>query len=285
MKEDLIILDNLEKALNLYRSVSTDEGGIVLISICDSGCYALKIAGKKYNISTGDILICPPGMEISPVTRKATAGGKKKEDNADIKLLCVKYKAFLQSIRTGRNVWSILMYAHSNPLFHLDESDRELTSSYYKVIEGKLKTRRSYYYDEIIHTLLQCVIYELCVILNREMGTSEENITVQSKDVIFKKFMEMLAEGNGQQRSLKSYADALFVTPKYLSAVTRDVCGIGAHELILNNVASRIRQELEFSETSVKELSDQFGFPNLSSFGKFVKKRLGKSPRAFRKES
>ena len=156
-------------------------------------------------------------------------------------------------------------------------------NDYYRVIEGKLRTQRSYYYDEIIRSLLQCVIYELCVILNREMGTIEDT-SVRSKDVIFKKFMEMLAESGGRERSLKYYAESLFVTPKYLSAVTNDVCGISAHELILNNVASHIRQELEFSSKGIKELSVQFGFPNMSSFGKFVKIRLGKSPRAFRKE-
>ncbi|MCR5364386.1 MAG: helix-turn-helix domain-containing protein [Bacteroidales bacterium] len=276
MQTDIVIPKNMEEALQMYKTAFADDGGMVLLSICDRGSFKLSINGKKSTISTGDILICPPGVIIETVATKG---------RADIKYLGIRYKAFLQSIRTGRNVWSILMYAHSNPVFHLNESDRELTSSYYKVIEGKLKTQRGYYYDEIIRSLLQCVIYELCVILNREMGTKEEDNSVRSKDVIFKKFMELLAEGEGRYRSLKYYSDALYVTPKYLSAVTNEVCGISAHEMVLNNVANHIQRELEFSETSVKELSVRFGFPNLSSFGKFVKTRLGKSPRAFRKDS
>ena len=276
MQTDIVIPKNMEEALQMYKTAFADDGGMVLLSICDRGSFKLSINGKKSTISTGDILICPPGVIIETVATKG---------RSDIKYLGIRYKAFLQSIRTGRNVWSILMYAHSNPVFHLNESDRELTSSDYKVIEGKLKTQRGYYYDEIIRSLLQCVIYELCVILNREMGTKEEDNSVRSKDVIFKKFMELLAEGEGRYRSLKYYSDALYVTPKYLSAVTNEVCGISAHEMVLNNVANHIQRELEFSETSVKELSVRFGFPNLSSFGKFVKTRLGKSPRAFRKDS
>lgn len=276
MQTDIVIPKNMEEALQMYKTAFADDGGMVLLSICDRGSFKLSINGKKSTISTGDILICPPGVIIETVATKG---------RSDIKYLGIRYKAFLQSIRTGRNVWSILMYAHSNPVFHLNESDRELTSSYYKVIEGKLKTQRGYYYDEIIRSLLQCIIYELCVILNREMGTKEEDNSVRSKDVIFKKFMELLAEGEGRYRSLKYYSEALYVTPKYLSAVTNEVCGISAHEMVLNNVANHIQRELEFSETSVKELSVRFGFPNLSSFGKFVKTRLGKSPRAFRKDS
>lgn len=276
LQSDIVIPKSMEEACDLYNTAYSEEGGMVLLSICDSGSFSIRLSGKKYRISTGDILILPPGVNLG-------ASDADKGNSKDIKYLGVKYKSFLESIRTGRNVWSILMYARSNPVFHLSDQDRELTSNYYRVIEGKLRTPRGFYYDEIIRALLQCVIYELCVILNRDLVMAEDR-NVRSKDVIFKKFMEMLAESGGRERSLKHYVDALFVTPKYLSAVTNDVCGISAHELILNNVASHIRQELEFSTTGIKELSVQFGFPNMSSFGKFVKIRLGKSPRAFRKE-
>ena len=278
MTPDIVIPQSMEEARRLYNTANAEEGGFVLISICDSGSFNLRISRKKYRISTGDILILPPGATLGESDADAAKGGRQ-----DIKYLAVKYKAFLQSIRSGRNVWTILIYARSTPVFHLSDADRELTSNYYRVIEGKLRTQRGYYYDEIIRALLQCVIFELCVILNRELGMLEDS-NVRSKDVLFKKFMEMLAEGGGRERALKHYADALFVTPKYLSAVTSDVCGLSAHELILNNVASHIRQELEFSSKGIKELAVQFGFPNMSSFGKFVKMRLGKSPRAIRKE-
>ena len=277
MQTEIVLPRTFQEARSLYEGAMKEGGGLVLISICETGSFSLSLKGNRFHIGTGDILILPPGMPIEDSDADSCG--------ADIRYLGVRYRDFLRSIRTGRNVWTVLMYARSNPVFHLDENDRNLTSSYYKVIEGKLKTQRGYYYDEIIRSLLQCVIYELCVILNREMGTKEEDNSVRSKDVIFKKFMELLAEGEGRYRSLKYYSDALYVTPKYLSAVTNEVCGISAHEMVLNNVANHIQRELEFSETSVKELSVRFGFPNLSSFGKFVKTRLGKSPRAFRKDS
>lgn len=264
----------MEEAIQLYNTLYKEEGGMVLLSICDSGSFSLNIGHKRYKISTGDILICPPGLVIS----KAKANGK----DSDIKYLGVKYGAFLESIRTGRNVWSILMYARRNPVFHLEQNDRELTSSYYKVIAGKMHTQRSYYYDEIMRALLQCVLYELCVILNRDLGDEKTAPEEKRKDYLFKRFMEMISEQSGRQRNLKYYADALVITPKYLSSLTKDICGFSAHELILNNSITYIRQQLEFSSKSIKELAGEFGFPNLSSFGKFVKTRLGRSPRAIR---
>lgn len=276
MSTDIIMPLSMKETRELYDNAFAGEGGAVLLSICDKGQFDLEIGGKPFSISTGDILILPPGLTLGESNADET------DCSNDIKYLVVGYRSFIESIRSGRNVWTILMYARSNPVFHLSEEDRELTSSYYTVIAGKLRTQRGYYYDEIIRALLQCIIYELCVILNREIGVFEAG-NVRSKDVLFKKFMEMLAASSGRERSLSYYAGALYVSPKYLSAITNDICGISAHELILNNVTSQIRRELEFSSTSIKELASQFGFPNMSSFGKFVKTRLGKSPRAFRK--
>ena len=264
----------MQEAIQLYNTLYKEEGGMVLLGFCESGAFSASIGHKKYHINTGDLLICPPGLMIS----NAKAVGK----NLDIKYLGVKYGAFLESIRTGRNVWSILMYARRNPVFHLDQNDRELTSSYYKVIAGKMLTQRSYYYDEIMRALLQCVLYELCVILNRDLGDQNSAADEKRKDYIFKRFMEMISEQNGRQRSLTYYSDTLCITPKYLSSVTKDICGVSAHELILKNSITYIRQQLEFSSKSIQELAGEFGFPNLSSFGKFVKTRLGLSPRTIR---
>ena len=159
----------------MYQAASKESGGLVLISICETGSFSLSIGGNRFHIGTGDILILPPDM---PLEDSDADSGK-----ADVRYLGVRYREFLRSIRTGRNVWTVLMYARSNPVFHLDENDRNLTSSYYKVIEGKLRTRKSYYYDEILHAILQCVIYELCVILNRDIGAVESAHPDTRKDI------------------------------------------------------------------------------------------------------
>lgn len=51
------------------------------------------------------------------------------------------------------------------------------------------------------------------------------------------------------------------------------------HEYTLDAIS----QALRFSDRSIKEIAVDFGFTNLSTFGKFVKDNLGDSPRAFRR--
>lgn len=265
-----IVLLNEDSGLQRHETSSL---GQLFLILCTEGFFHIKVNGKVQRISRGDILICPPGVEL---------GTPHSTQKYDIRILGMSYVRFLQGVRSGRSVWTIMMYARTNPVFHLDRSDMELTECYYQVIRRKMATARSFYYDEIMQSLMQCAIYEICVVLNRSLGTPDNEGSSTRKDVIFKKFVELLAESEGKVRSVNEFASRLCVTPKYLSAVTLSISGMSALELILQNAAHIIRHELEFSASSITEISDRFGFPDLSVFGKFVKSRLGASPRRIR---
>ena len=104
-------------------------------------------------------------------------------------------------------------------------------------------------------------------------------------DRVFRKFMLLLAENSNMNRSVKSYADELCVSPKYLTSVCRKHSDYTASELIATSVISRIKQLLLYSDLSIKEVAAEMGFDNLSFFGKYVKKHLGLSPNNYRKQN
>ena len=54
-------------------------------------------------------------------------------------------------------------------------------------------------------------------------------------------------------------------------------------DIVVVDTLDAISQALRFSDRSIKEIAVDFGFTNLSTFGKFVKDNLGDSPRAFRR--
>ncbi len=53
------------------------------------------------------------------------------------------------------------------------------------------------------------------------------------------------------------------------------------HETTVNT----IRQQLRYSNKTVKEISTELDFPNLSFFGKFVKAHLGMAPTEYRQKN
>lgn len=56
-----------------------------------------------------------------------------------------------------------------------------------------------------------------------------------------------------------------------------------ALEVINRCIIDDVRLLLHNPDKSVKEISNELGFPNLSFFGKYVKRMLGMSPEAYHK--
>ena len=104
-------------------------------------------------------------------------------------------------------------------------------------------------------------------------------------DFIFKQFMEALTADNGKHRTLTYYADLFCYSPKYLSRIVKQISGKNALTLIHENAIEHIIPELRHSNKSIKEISVDFEFPNVSFFAQYVKKYLGMTPTEYRNSS
>ena len=133
-----------------------------------------------------------------------------------------------------------------------------------------------------MQSLFHSVFYEIAAIIAPNLREMRFSGQFSQGELLFKKFIEMLATYDGSERSVKAYADRLCVTPKYLSTVCKTVSGKTALEWIHDFLADAITRNLKYTEGSIKEISDVLGFPNMSFFGKFVKTRFGMSPKEYR---
>ena len=97
--------------------------------------------------------------------------------------------------------------------------------------------------------------------------------------------MSLLAESNGRVRSVSVFANMLNITPKYLCKCVKDESGRSPLDLIHETTVGTIRQQLRYSNKTVKEICNELDFPNLSFFGKFVKEHLGMSPTEYRQQN
>lgn len=105
-----------------------------------------------------------------------------------------------------------------------------------------------------------------------------------SAETIFKRFLQKLNEECPRKREVSYYADYLCITPKYLSAICKKQSGKTASEIIIAMTSNYIRNMLESTDMTVKQIANATGFENISFFGKFVKRELGVSPRNLRRQ-
>ena len=78
------------------------------------------------------------------------------------------------------------------------------------------------------------------------------------------------------------YAEKLFVTPKHLSAVLKEISGKTAGEWIDHRVILEAKLLLRTTGMNIQEISVALNFSNQSFFGKYFKHLTGLSPREYR---
>lgn len=183
----------------------------------------------------------------------------------------------------NKSLMQSVMHILSNPVIEMGQDDIDLMVKYYDLLTFKMDHLEMNFGHETMREIIRCFAYDLLSNINKHINQDGEEDMLRQGDRIFRRFMLMLADSSSVNRSVKSYADELCVSPKYLTSVCRKHSDYTASELIATAVISRIKQMLLFSDKSIKEVASEMGFDNLSFFGKYVKKHLGLSPNHYRK--
>lgn len=102
------------------------------------------------------------------------------------------------------------------------------------------------------------------------------------KEQIFYDFMKLVDIHYLQERNLVFYANMLGLTPKYLSAVIKEVSGKHFTYWIDEPLVTEAKKLLCYTRKTIKQISDELGFIDQSKFGRFFKNITGTSPRLFR---
>ena len=268
---DMVVMDSLEA----FQHAERKGEGMILSMIVVSGHLHLNFCGRPIEIGPSDILICPP---------RATMEGFFHSKDFHGLLFGMSYTKFQKTVGTsGGRLWSVMMYAMEHPVFHMNKAEMSIASHVFYLFEEKLAGLRDYYYKEVMQSLMTAAFYEVCIIIERNMkyGRSSQ---FQQKDLIFRRFLEMIAVAEGKRGSVADYARQLCITPKYLSTAVKQASGKTALAWLHEYTLGAISHELRFSDRSIKEIAMDYGFTNLSTFGKFFKDHTGVSPRSYRHE-
>ena len=183
----------------------------------------------------------------------------------------------------NKSLLQSIMHIMANPVIKMEQTEVDLMMKYYDLLVFKMDHQEMSLGRETVRDIIRCFAYDLLSNINRHLNQDNDDDMLRQSDRIYRRFMFLLADNTNVNRSVKSYADELCVSPKYLTSVCRKHSDCTASELIATAVISRIKQLLLYSDLSIKEVASEMGFDNLSFFGKYVKKHLGLSPNHYRK--
>lgn len=138
-----------------------------------------------------------------------------------------------------------------------------------------------HYQGIVIKNEVQNLLLDISDKRRKDHGNKMDQAT--RKEVIVERFKNLVNGHCDEHHDVSWYADAIMITPDYLSRIIREKTGNSALAMINENIISRAESLMRQSDLSLKEISDRLHFTDQSSFGRFFKANTGMSPTEYRK--
>lgn len=267
---DIMVLDQVGLH-SLRNDIKID---MIILLFCTEGRLQFEMNDRTYIANKGNVVVGLPKMVFSNYMM-----------SPDFKsnIIALSYSAAQRNMQINKDSLDLMQYVATNPVIEIDADRQELVAKYYSIIEHKVKNPHGYFHKEIMRNIFSCAVYELFAIIAPHVSYSNDGGSMKQANLLFKRFADLINANNGKVRSVKSYAEEMCITPKYLSFVSKTVTGRTALEWIHASTVRAIERYLRHSNLSIKEIADQLDFPNISFFGKFTKSHLGVSPTEYRR--
>lgn len=136
------------------------------------------------------------------------------------------------------------------------------------------------FYTEVLTHTFSALIFEVA----NQYKKSYPNTGIKHgrKEDLTLQFLKVLPNYFKEERSVRFYADQLFVTPKYLTQTVKDVTGKTAGEFIDEMVIVEAKVLLNEPALSIGQVADALHFSDQFFFSKYFKKHYGKNPSEYR---
>ena len=246
------------------------RAGAFFYILVETGTAEFVIDCHSYIIGKGDMLLVAPRMSVELM---------KKSSDFGTCGLCME-PFFFDSLSIGNYVYKRLYNnSHTTYVLRLEDSD---TVHIRKTLDLMSHYLTSDHPEEMAGSLVNFLLLQITEIFHSQNVHPAGR--VRHSDALFRLFRKLLAENYRKVHDLQFYADSLNVSQTYLSRVVRQISGKTVNNYITEALYRDARRLLVFTDLTVKEIAEQLGFSDQSSFGKFFKKKSETSPANFRDE-
>lgn len=239
--------------------------------LCLGGTCRYRFNGKEFELHAGDLSI---------IRKRKMIEGIELSDDFRAKIIYAKPK-FIELCTPQSNYgMKGTLALFLDPVMHLTPEQQIVCRRDFEMLQLRIQDREHRFYHEMLINAMQTAIldfYDFHARLYDESDISTQNASIMSR------FLKMLEEGTYREhREVTYYADRLFVTPKYLSEVSKKVSGYAANYWINRYTILDISRLLRDKSLSFVQISDMFEFSSPAYFSRYVQQHLGLNPTDYR---
>ncbi|MDE6178479.1 MAG: helix-turn-helix domain-containing protein [Duncaniella sp.] len=266
-RRDINVFSNLNDIPFIHFPAKLDH---MIMAVCGDGEVSATIDITQRKLGRHQVMVLRPGHIID-----------RCESSPEFKgfFVTVSSEHLHEMLPSMQYVIPYSILYNGDPMIEITEEEFESLSLIYDMFTRQLRNHERPFAQMALDSLCELLFYTtlgIYALRTREISYKSR------REEILSQFIEVLEQNFRTERSVNYYADRLFVTPKHLSAVLKEMSGQTAGEWIDKRVILEAKLMLRSTGMNIQEISTALNFSNQSFFGKYFKHLTGISPRDYR---
>lgn len=243
----------------------------VLMALCVKGEAHYSVNTEHYSVRCNDCIVIHDGAVLSDCRPEPGFSGLGVLLTTD----------FLNDvIKEIHEASSLFLFTREHPVFEMTPAEVKSVRDYFNALKLKVDDTDHHFRTDVVRLLLATMIYDLSNAVYRYKQLNDRKKT-RAED-IFTRFISLVEANHRRERRVSWYAQAMCLSPKYLSETVHRVSGRSPNKWIDYYILLEIRVLLKETAKSIKEIAEQLNYPSQSALGKFFKESVGMSPTRYR---
>lgn len=267
-EDDRIIIRDIIDTIDITAPIQLNKYHLIMI---EEGELIIDVNHRRFNLKRRSSI----HLNVGDIVRSITASNEIKGYHITFST------GFQNEMRTARKSPINIQLKKEFPFQEFSEEEFDFLSSSVYMLKRYVADKSHHYQALVIKNEVFNLLLNISDKRRKDHGENMENAT--HKDILMKRFKNLLEGHCHEHHNVTWYADALMITPDYLSKLIRETNGRSARSIINESIINNAKVLMKQSELSLKEISERLNFPDQSSFGRFFKTNTGQSPKEFRK--
>ncbi len=237
-----------------------------------NGAAKIKIDMVEYDLNQQTNLVkIAPGQIISV---------ESYSEDFDATIMILSQRFFESLLIYINGSIPLRIGARTEHVTALNQHEKGVLDIFIRAVRHVLSDKENPFRKQVVQHIIMAIFYSSEQIRNIDSNDPPRT----NADVLSKEFLRLAKENFRQERQLQFYADKLCITPRYLSRVVKESTNSSAAEWIERYVILEARALLKSTNMTIQQISDELNFPSQTFFGKYFKRRMGISPKEYRRK-
>lgn len=264
-------MESIEFADALSTEQQRAHAGYITHALCTGGTMHALFNGKQVVFTQGDCLIARKSESLEVYSQS---------EDFSVQVVYVSHP-FIE-LATPMSNYGIrgCMLLFDNPVMHFSVEEQCACLRNFRFIRLRFDDTDNPFYRDALLNAVQNMILDFFRFHARKF---EEIERTDAYSILIDKFLRMLDAGDFyKHRDVAYYANALCVTPKYLSEASKKISGFAAAHWITRYTALELSRMLRNRQLTLSDIAELFNFSSNSHLTRYVQINLGISPQELR---